>query len=584
MATSLQMKKQPVAPPVYRPQAGAKIVQPRIAQAAKPQTKQPVAPPVYRPQPQPKVLQTRVNLNAPPPSITINRSNAKLPAHHAQPVPPKVLQGKGVGNRQVAIKPAGHKPQISMKVANPAQAAQASTFSPSIRRQPQHVSRVAQMHPAKTFAPKAVAGQSVQPFKSRVIQRKGKYFIEGKEVKAQTPLTDGRVWSEDKQGDFHAVWPLAPYVGPHEKRNVPTVNLYKELGLSRQFGLEPARCVGSKQIVIGIPYRDDAFGASLKKDAMLVRFGTGCSVRILYRAPMVWDDEIDALYIPGAPFDLPGTKLLTDEQAPKSLSQKQEWEKRLAIQEAWVKWADEHNKPVLGICGGSRRLAQFSGGSTEHLTPQAQRMHRGNYQEPNVIKHEIIIKGDSQLGKLILTGNYRALPEDVQRGLKQMVESGAIKYDKGNLILNVNSMHWAQSTFPESAHHINLSAHAPDKTLEGWERRDRPFWMGVQWHPEYAQTGVGDFSRSFQPHANIMRGLGQAATEDAAIRILQTAIRAALARQEMQRRLEEQRRREAESLRVEDEQQLKSWVFTRSMELVANNLNSYKQKGGYTLF
>jgi hypothetical protein len=58
MTVASQMKKLPVAAPVYRPQPAPKALQPKMAQAnGKPP--QPVAPPVCRPQPVPKVLQTK---------------------------------------------------------------------------------------------------------------------------------------------------------------------------------------------------------------------------------------------------------------------------------------------------------------------------------------------------------------------------------------------------------------------------------------------------------------------------------------------------------------------------------------------
>lgn len=54
---ALQMKKQPFAPPVYRPEA-KRILQPKM-DAASPSPKSPQAPPAYRPQSTPKVLQAK---------------------------------------------------------------------------------------------------------------------------------------------------------------------------------------------------------------------------------------------------------------------------------------------------------------------------------------------------------------------------------------------------------------------------------------------------------------------------------------------------------------------------------------------
>ncbi|HKQ99895.1 MAG TPA: GH-E family nuclease [Pyrinomonadaceae bacterium] len=71
LPTAGQAPRQPVAPPVYRPQP-KKIVQPKMAQAA-PTRKPPTAPPSYRPQPTPKVLQAK---RATPHTGSLQASNA----------------------------------------------------------------------------------------------------------------------------------------------------------------------------------------------------------------------------------------------------------------------------------------------------------------------------------------------------------------------------------------------------------------------------------------------------------------------------------------------------------------------------
>jgi hypothetical protein len=62
-AVSAQSVKQPVAPPVYRPQPTPKVLQTKLAPGQQSQAGQspnrPVAPAVYRPQTQPKVLQAK---------------------------------------------------------------------------------------------------------------------------------------------------------------------------------------------------------------------------------------------------------------------------------------------------------------------------------------------------------------------------------------------------------------------------------------------------------------------------------------------------------------------------------------------
>src|SRR5215213_603405 len=64
MAMASRMNRQPVAPPVYRPQSSPKTVQAKTTHPAQPNRKPPVAPPAYRPQVVPKVLQTKQHISA----------------------------------------------------------------------------------------------------------------------------------------------------------------------------------------------------------------------------------------------------------------------------------------------------------------------------------------------------------------------------------------------------------------------------------------------------------------------------------------------------------------------------------------
>ncbi|MDT4898056.1 MAG: hypothetical protein QOH25_3133 [Acidobacteriota bacterium] len=99
-----QMRKQPGAPPVYRPQPTPQVLQRKAVgrQSAVGQIKPaPAAPPVYRPQPTPKVLQRKVTQGQS--GTAYGKINEKHPVtppvYRPQPVP-KVLQTKVVGSIQ----------------------------------------------------------------------------------------------------------------------------------------------------------------------------------------------------------------------------------------------------------------------------------------------------------------------------------------------------------------------------------------------------------------------------------------------------------------------------------------------------
>jgi hypothetical protein len=116
MPTVSQKPRQPVAPPVYRPQAVPKVLQKKTLQNHASQSaqagRQPVAPPVYRPQPVPKVLQTKQT--AYQPTNQTKRAPVAPRVYSPQPIP-RVLQ------RKVACGQQAHTPvqsQTARQVAN----------------------------------------------------------------------------------------------------------------------------------------------------------------------------------------------------------------------------------------------------------------------------------------------------------------------------------------------------------------------------------------------------------------------------------------------------------------------------------
>lgn len=92
-ARVLQLKPQPVAPPVYRPQPTPKVLQKKMA-ASQPQMndpqlkqRQPQAPPVYRPQPVPKALQKKAAGNPQTHQRGLEHRPAAPPVLRPQPAP-----------------------------------------------------------------------------------------------------------------------------------------------------------------------------------------------------------------------------------------------------------------------------------------------------------------------------------------------------------------------------------------------------------------------------------------------------------------------------------------------------------------
>lgn len=100
-------RKQPVAPPAYRPQPTPKVLQKKMVGGARPATgqapRQPVAPPVYRPQPLPKVLQ-RKSSDKPQSSGAIHsgRSPVAPPVYRPNATPRVLSKAINRGSGQTA--------------------------------------------------------------------------------------------------------------------------------------------------------------------------------------------------------------------------------------------------------------------------------------------------------------------------------------------------------------------------------------------------------------------------------------------------------------------------------------------------
>jgi gamma-glutamyl-gamma-aminobutyrate hydrolase PuuD/cold shock CspA family protein len=283
--------------------------------------------------------------------------------------------------------------------------------------------------------------------------------------------------------------------------------------------------------VIGIPYRDEAFGEAILKDIDVVAEGTQCRVVVIRPGQTLGDVHVDALFFPGGRFDQPDT----DTNVKGNSSRWPRPEQKDLLEELFarhdreitiIKQAEQRNIPILGVCGGSRRLATAKGATQKLLTGEQARVHTSNMETVAVREaHPITISAGTMLHRIVATGHYRRIPA---REIRQQVEK--------DIELAVNSVHWASSHFPETSQ-VEISA-THEGVVEGFEDPRFHYHVGVQWHPEHAQLGQGDFKgKAAEPHQRVMASLGQAAVEGRATRIIQSGIRGFLAR----RRLEELR-------------------------------------------
>jgi len=122
---------------------------------------------------------------------------------------------------------------------------------------------------------------------------------------------------------------------------------------------------------------------------------------------------------------------------------------------ALARLAFEQRLPTLGICRGCQVInVAFGGSLIEHLPDEvgAEVAHRG--KEP----------GSSSLH------------------LVELARGSRVAEVVGELRPSTSSSH--HQALRRVAAGLEIVARAPDGTIEGVERRDHPFYLAVQWHPE----------------------------------------------------------------------------------------------------
>lgn len=131
-------------------------------------------------------------------------------------------------------------------------------------------------------------------------------------------------------------------------------------------------------------------------------------------------------------------------------------EERAQLELGLSKLAFKYLVPTLGICGGMQSMNVALGGTLIQDIPA---------QIATKIQH-LPKKSAEKMAHLV-----HIEPKTLLRRI--------IKKSK----MSVNSSHHqAVKTIPPSFH---MSAVAPDGVIEAIEAHGHPFWLGVQWHPEF---------------------------------------------------------------------------------------------------
>lgn len=115
-------------------------------------------------------------------------------------------------------------------------------------------------------------------------------------------------------------------------------------------------------------------------------------------------------------------------------------------------------KPILGICRGIQLLNTGLGGTLyqdipSQTSPDFPLAHRQPFYYTNY-SHTVAIEKGSKLEKI-----------------------------SKSLEIQVNSMHHQAIKTPAPG--LTVTAYSPDGLIEAVEKTDYPYFVGVQWHPEY---------------------------------------------------------------------------------------------------
>jgi putative glutamine amidotransferase len=155
--------------------------------------------------------------------------------------------------------------------------------------------------------------------------------------------------------------------------------------------------------------------------------------------------------------------------------------RRQANEFAIVRAAYARDIPTLGICLGMQMMNVAAGGSLVQDIDSAIETEIRHASKPeNRGRHDVLIDASSRLATMVPA-----------------------------LELNVNSSH--HQAVGRVGEGLRVTAHAPDKVVEAIEDPRKPFFIGVQWHPEdmggegSAETLFGAFIEAARNHAAAKR-------------------------------------------------------------------------------
>jgi putative glutamine amidotransferase len=128
-----------------------------------------------------------------------------------------------------------------------------------------------------------------------------------------------------------------------------------------------------------------------------------------------------------------------------------------------AKWALEEDVPLFGVCRGLQAMAIACGGTLcqDIRSEIGTSVEHGARKDVGSIFHDITVSAGTKLADFIGAGTH-----------------------------NVNAKH--HQCVVEVGEGLEVNARAADDVIEGVERRENIFAIGVQWHPEELEDKASD--------------------------------------------------------------------------------------------
>jgi putative glutamine amidotransferase len=163
-------------------------------------------------------------------------------------------------------------------------------------------------------------------------------------------------------------------------------------------------------------------------------------------------ERIDGILLPGSPTDI-DPSIFGENPHPKLGKLLPE---RDALDFSLLRFAEQSDMPVLGICFGAQSLNVFRGGKLVQDIPAivtAPVFHDDHGQPEMPARHVVRLKRESLVARLA-----------------------------GSESMEVNSFHHQAVASPGK--NLEVVATAPDGVIEAVEDPTGRFFVGIQWHPE----------------------------------------------------------------------------------------------------